>query len=324
MIAGAVLCTALAMLLPASCDVYDGLKPCPRGMNLRFVFDYTLEQGNAFPEQVNDYILHIYDEQGNYLKSYSEAGERLSDENYRLQVDLPHGNYHFVVYGYGKLEGGERLFEPVVPPAEGCKLSDLRVRMSCFDGMSDRLLQDFFYGSLDVTVEGERYRDTTIHLMRNTNSIRVLLQHLDGSPVPVDGFKFSITDDNSLFDASNNLIPNGTVTYLPWISGIAGAGSGSGEVQAGFVEFSTSRLTVGSGSRLVVRRLSDGDVVLDIPLSQYLVLSKSEKYANMDAQEYLDRQSDWSMVLFLDSLYKWINTRIIVNGWTVRLNETGL
>lgn len=328
-IAAAALCAALAMLLPASCDnFYEELDPCP--VNLRLVYDYNMEYANAFPSKVDNFILYIYDEQGNFLKSYSEAGEKLSDENYRLQFVLPDGKYRFVAYG--GMEGENRSFGPVVTPAAGKKLSDLQVLMRQQNMTSDKLLYDFFYGAMDVTVEGFMRHDVTLHLMCNTNSVRILLQHLDGSPIPVEKFKFSITDDNTLFDNGNNLIPNGTVTYLPWAKGIAGssrAGGDEAEVQAGFAEFSTSRLWRENHNRLTILRAEDNDTILSIPLNEYLLLMKSEqyksgKYPEMGAQEFLDREHDWSVILFLDSRYKWINTVIIVNGWTVRLNDTDL
>lgn len=61
--------------------------------------------------------------------------------------------------------------------------------------------------------------------MKNTNNIRIVLQQMNGEPVKDKDFDFSITDDNTLFAASNNdLLPNGTVTYTPWAQGQASTG----------------------------------------------------------------------------------------------------
>lgn len=45
----------------------------------------------------------------------------------------------------------------------------------------------------------------------------------------------------------------------------------------------------------------------------------------MSDQEFLDRESDWSMVFFLDDSnnQEWIRTHIVVNDWVVRLNDIG-
>ena len=63
-------------------------------------------------------------------------------------------------------------------------------------------------------------------------------------------------------------------------------------------------------------------VIVNIPLNTYLLFLKSELYAEMPAQEFLDRESEWSLVFFLDSNNRWYNTRIIVNDWVVRINNS--
>lgn len=312
------------LMLFFSCNIiYDDLDPCPRGVNLRFVFDYNMEYANVFPSKVDCYTLLIYDKQGNFLKSFSEEGDKLKDENYRLKIDLPHGSYHFVVYG--GITCRNRSFSFVHDPVNGM-LSDLRVRMNYRNGMSDQLLHDFYHGAMDVTVDGEMYQDMTIYMMRNTNHIRVLLQHLNGSSIPLDQFKILIEDDNTLFDAANNLISDGMILYTPWTMGKvrSDAAADDNTSPIGFAEFSTSRFSVNVNNRLIVRRADNDEEVLNIPLNKYLLLLKSERFGQMDAQEFLDRENDWSIVFFLDSKNIWINSRIIVNGWTVRLNGTDL
>ena len=52
--AGAVLLAAPALAALSSCgSVFDDLDPCPRGISLRFVYDYNMEKANAFPSQVD-------------------------------------------------------------------------------------------------------------------------------------------------------------------------------------------------------------------------------------------------------------------------------
>ena len=63
---------------------------------------------------------------------------------------------------------------------------------------------------------------------------------------------------------------------------------------------------------------------INIPLNTYLLLLKSELYADMPAQEFLDRVCEWSLVFFLDSGNRWYNARIIVNDWVVRINNSDL
>jgi hypothetical protein len=128
-------------------------------------------------------------------------------------------------------------------------------------------------------------------------------------------------------NSSNDVVPNGMITYSPWTMGEQTIGvneDGDTPISVAYAEFSTGRIMSGSGSRLTVARKDDGRVVFTIPLDKYLLLHRSELYSDMPVQEYLDREDEWSIVFFLDSGLRWLNTHIIINDWTVRLNNIGL
>ena len=65
----------------------------------------------------------------------------------------------------------------------------------------------------------------------------------------------------------------------------------------------------------------NGKKVLSIPLVNILLLLKSEHYANMQAQEFLDRQSRWNLTFFLTNDGRWAGVQIIINDWIVRIND---
>ena len=112
--------------------------------------------------------------------------------------------------------------------------------------------------------------------------------------------------------------------YSPWTTGEEIVGSWEDNdtpVSVAWAEFSTSRLVVENNPRLTITNNETGEEVFSIPLKEYLLLLRSELYADMKAQEYLDRESEWSMVFFLDDGFRWVNVHIIINGWTVRLNH---
>ena len=103
-----------------------------------------------------------------------------------------------------------------------------------------------------------------------------------------------------------------------------GITDGGREVVAAFAELSVSRLMTGNAPRLVVRRRADGRNIIDLPLNNCLMMLKSELYADMPPQEFLDRQSEWSVVFFLSGDMSWIKTVIKINDWTVRINDSEL
>ena len=75
------------------------------------------------------------------------------------------------------------------------------------------------------------------------------------------------------------------------------------------------------GPRLEITSRKTGNKVLSIPLVSYLLLLKSEQFSWMSSQEYLDRENRWSMIFFLDKGDHWWAVSIVINGWTVRIND---
>ncbi len=308
-----------------SCDaIYDDLDPCPQGAQLRFVYDYNMEYANAFPPKVDCLTLYVYDGDGNYVTTITETSSVLSDENYRMVIDLPVGDYHFVAYG--GIACSEASFRTVSEPTSGSHLSGLETTLIHDGTTSDKELHGFYYGALDLSLSATEYTEGTVEMMKNTNNVQIILQQLNGEPVYAQNFEFSIIDDNTLFDYENYLISEGETTYLPWAEGERTTGTrapGDGEdVVVAYAELSTSRLWTGNSPRLVVTNRETGETTIDIPLNNYLLLVKSDHYSAMGNQEFLDRESEWTLLFFLDDDFRWVKTYIVVNDWVVRINDS--
>ncbi len=41
----------------------------------------------------------------------------------------------------------------------------------------------------------------------------------------------------------------------------------------------------------------------------------------MPEDEFLDRNSEWSLMLFLDDQGNWLDASIVINDWDVRINN---
>ncbi|MCD8211357.1 MAG: FimB/Mfa2 family fimbrial subunit [Prevotella sp.] len=328
----AVLSAALLVVTFSSCDnaIYDDLGPCPQGVSLRFVYEYNMEYANAFPSKVDCLTLYVYDSSGNFVTKKEETTSVLADEAYRMTLDLEPGDYHFVAYG--GIACSEASFKVESEPTSGSSLSLLETYLPReADNTSSKELHGFYFGELDmqVTKETSTYDEGVVQMMKNTNNIQIILQQLNGEPVNSADFEFYITDDNTRFDSHNNIIPEGTTTYLPWAQGERTTGTRADgdededkDVVVAYAEISTSRLWTGNSPRLVVNRTEDGENIISIPLNNYLLLLKSDHYSSMGSQEFLDRQSEWSMIFFLDDGYRWVRTYIIVNDWVVRINDS--
>lgn len=340
-----ILCTAIIAVQAigfASCDnvIYDDLEPCDVGLRLRFVYEYNMEFANAFPSQVHCLTLVVYDKDGNYIQTRTETAEELlSDENWRMNVDLPAGSYHLIAYGGMACSDASFSFDPA--PGRGVAMNAVEVGMkpAMITAPDGQRLHDLFYGELDVTVpEGALdFTDATVEMMKDTNNVRIILQNIDGTPVNEADFVFRVTADNTLFDYTNSVIPTVPTTFCPWAHGETSTGLvvvNAGEyydedlepVQVAYAEFSLSRFIYNADVRLDITRAADGTSVFSRPLSllRYLLLSKSDYYSWMEPQEYLDRENRWSLILLLDSSNQhWISTTIVINGWIVRINNFG-
>lgn len=321
-----------------ACDAFDEtLEPCPHGVSLRFVYDYNMEYANAFPAQVDCLTLYIYDDCDRLVDTKVVTGDELKDEDYRMVIDLDEGYYRFVAYG--GLACQESSFYMVDEPVKGSLRTDMKAIMDteCLTAPHRKKLHDMFWGDLALET-ADQYREGTVKMMKNTNSLRIILQQVNGEPVKANDFDFEIIDDNILFDHNNDLIHHdalfpdeATVTYTPWAKGQASTGVAvvgpdrvePQPVEVAYAELSTSRLMMKNHPRLLVKRHADGVPVIDFPLNRYLLLLRSEHY-DMDDQEYLDRESRWSMFFFLKSDDTWLNTTIVVNDWVVRINNVEL
>ena len=70
--------------------------------------------------------------------------------------------------------------------------------------------------------------------------------------------------------------------------------------------------------RLIIRYKASGEEIINLPLVNCLLMLRSNLYAHMEPQEFLDRESEWSMVFFLSSDLEWTKTTIKINNCDVR------
>lgn len=323
---------ALAVLLTAtlsfsSCDrLHEDLQPCPQGVRLRFVYDYNMEFANAFPSQVDCLTLLIYDKEGRYVDSRTAFRPETADENWRMVIDMPAGQYRFLAYG--GMACDDASFSFVTDPAQTA-FADLRVQLdqASLTSPVSKPLHHLYYGDLEFEVpqagNGTDYAEATVYMMKDTNDIRVLLANLNNTPIDEADFDFSLITDNTLLNSNNNIVPTTETTYCPWSRGNLGAGvlpTGE-EATFAYAELSTSRLVRGNPTTLLITRKKDGKEVVRMPLINLLLLMKSDRYPDMDAQEFLDRESRWNVTFLIAGDDVWMRATIVVNDWIVRINN---
>lgn len=354
---GAAATLLAASLGMASCDslIYDGEGDCAPYYKVRFVYDMNMKFADAFPNEVRDVTLYVIDERdGRVVLEKHESGEALSADGYMMDVDVPPGDYTLLAW----CGEGHRTSFAVNP-------SDIHSELRCSlaarsnpeegpwgtDGSHvTQCLDNLYHGKLEAKnfppTQGTYIYE--VPLVKNTNDIHIVLQHLSGEPVDKDAFTFTVTDENGLMDWDNSLLPDEPLTYFAWYTdaGIAGvevpdysdtdqeeepggeaqnapAGRALTQVSAVVAELSVGRIVKrpkGVPQPYVkIYNNESREMIVKVPLVDYclLVKGKRKETEDMDDQQYLDRQDDYSMVFFLDEDNRWLKTEIIINSWRV-------
>lgn len=319
-----------------ACDsvIYDDEGDCSVNYRVRFRYDYNMKYADAFAHEVNTVTLYLLDREGRIVWQRTEQGEALASGDYAMTVDVVPGEYDLLAWCGTTDKGSFTIPETTTGRELTCTLNRQHdTEGAAFVGEDlDRL----FHGWLPEQTFGdtEGTYTYTVPLVKNTNNVRVVLQHISGEPVDKDKFVFAIHDDNGSMDWDNTLLPDEPVIYYAWHtdSGEAGMDTQARSVNditrsvfsAAIAELTVPRLVKGQGTRLTVTNRETGETVFSIPLIDYALLVKGFYNRDMDDQEYLDRQDEYDMVFFLDEGDRWLDTYIYINSWKVVLQNTGL
>ena len=313
-----------AVLCCTACDtIFDDEGDCEPHYFVRFVYDMNMLRADAFASQVSSVDLYVFDaESGAYVAHLSDKGEALASGSYRMPLDLDPGKYDLIAWcGLADNGGDFTVAEAVAQPGDlTCTMARSRDEKGAY---SNRNLHALFHGSLSVELpdeEGEHV--VTVKLTKDTNNINLSLNHTAG-PLDPDRFEVTMTDENGLMDYDNSLLTDEQIEYRPWSlrSGaldVATTRADGEEEGAGFLkaEISTARLMADHDCRINIVDKQEDKVVFSIPLVQWALMLRSDNHANMGEQEYLDREDEYNLMVFLaDSKDGWMAMEIYVNGW---------
>ena len=318
----------------ASCNVLtEEDQDC--ALYVRFKYDMNMNFADSFQNAVNSVTLYAFKD-GVLAYQRTEEGELLKQNGYRMRIDeIPYREKH--KYDYITWAGepdNESFTIPVLTVGKSTK-EDLFCQLNrAGNGVVSTDLEDLFHGMTN----GQDYSrsassaagdEVVIPLTKNTNNIRIVLQHLSGKPVDVNKLNFTITDKNGLMNYDNMLLGEDVITYKAWHKAQGSAGIGEQqegvitEVNLALADLTVARLMADEEPILVVTN-DEEEMVIHIPLVDYALLYKRLRYEDMPDQEFLDRQDEYNMTFFLDENYKWINQFIYINSWKVVLQETEL
>ena len=331
MAAGAVGLTTLS-----GCTMFnDNLSPCPEPITeLSFRYDYNMDYKDYFKDHVHCLDLYIFDEEGNFVDSYSELDNtRIKNGGFTVGFPLPPGKY--VAYAYGGTACKDASFVKLFESGLSLRPEHLKVDMkgsyyyvenentdapgTVFTELTNEeheslALHNLFYGKTEFEVMEERVPVDPIYMRRNTNDIKVNVGYEDKRSMDKKDFHLTIEDDNNTFDYQNNLTKSGKILYRPWVKDDTTIDH---LLQS---EFTISRLVEGNNPVIMVKSTDDKENILEIPVIGKIGDKKAEVAPEMPLQEYLDRENSWLVEITLPDDASWADAKIEIKEWDVNDN----
>ena len=321
---------AVVLCCSACNSVYDDEGDCDPRYFVRYVFDMNMLRADAFATQVNSVDLYVFNAQtGEYVTHLTDKGEALASGNYRMPLDVAPGKYELIAWcGLADNEDHFTVPQSIAKPSDLiCTLTRSHDDKGAF---SKENLHALFHGSLSVNLPNEEGEHTvTVKLTKDTNYITLSLNHKAG-PLDPEDYEVTMTDENGLMAHNNSLMADEIIEYRPWdlrsgtIDLLSETATYANEVdedhkEAGFLiaELATARLMTDHDMRINIFNKKQGKVVFSIPLVQWALLLRSAHHADMDEQEYLDRQDEYNLMVFLDGDEGWMAMEIYINGWHI-------
>ena len=316
---------ALMQLGAASCDyIHEDIEPCDH--YLHFSYTYNMLSADAFvPQMTNQETakqveLFIYDEAGQFLRSQTISSAEL--ETNRIQLDLEPGTYQLLAWA-----GLNDTDYTWTKPEAGDNIDDWQVRVNGVTDCVERELLGLFQGRMTLTIPEGGETDTEFPLVKNTNKIRfVLIDANSGTEVSTNDYTVMAVTTNGDLDANNQPISDDTFVWTPYTKSVEQVNDPEGNAvyQAVCMELNTLRLIDGSANQLQIRHDGEELPFLHVSLTDLLLLTQMESH-DMTAQEYLDRQDEYVIMLYLDTTGGTAHClEIIVNDWTIRLDDVNL
>ena len=306
-------CLLLLLVLFSCTSIDETLSECQ--LYVSFRYDYNMEFTDAFATQVNRVDVFVFDKDGTFIMKKSEQGKTLGSGSYRMQLQLPIGEYRIATWA-----GMSDAFEMPELVAGKSTLKDLTVKMKREESLiHNKVLEPLWYGGVQtVNFTGKQEQTETVRLIKNTNKFRFILQKSGpGEELDMNDCLFEIRADNGYYDWNNDLLDDDMISYQPYhLEKVEDVGI--------VAEMNTMRLLEHKKVYLTLTRKSDSKELMKVDLIPYLLLTKMEGH-NIPAQESLDRQSEYAIVFFYTpELLNFLSTKIMINGWTIWLKGEDL
>lgn len=311
-----------------------GEEPEPElpGMYVNFVFERNMQFTDGFSQRVNSVDLYVFNATGAFVARYHEEGAPLKQEGYLMELkDLQPGEYEFIAW-CGLANNDGHFTVPVdgqISRNDNVICTMATSSDNAHQAYQDKNLSALFHGRKTNAVyeQSDKKQVHTVYLTKDTNNLNITLQHRDGLEFPKNRFTVTMHDSNDMMRHDNSLHPDvNEVQYRPYRVAMGTTNTKSTRADAGTtmgnfmqVEMSTSRLMKDNNPVITVYDNESGKTIFSIPLVKWALQLRSTNYKGMDDQEYLDREDNYNLMLWLDSNKEdgWFGAEININNWYI-------
>lgn len=309
----------------SSCTKED-LEPCANYLYIKY--DHNMEFVDQFHVQVSSLRLFLFDaETGLLVREVHETGNPFP-EDYRIEIPPEWFDTRYDIMAWAGLDADSYDFPTLTPGIS--TLSDFQLKVKGYEEqLVDRrsALEPLWHGKLtDVTFAWTGEERHTISLRKNTRKFRMVVQCMDENIlVKNDDLDIRILSSGGWYDNDNQVLDpkERAITYLPYFT--------QDDPEVGVIaEMNTMRLqNEGRVNRLLITDRQNGKALLDISLMKYLNALRLLEYENMPFQEYLDREDDYHILLFVQRVKEparpeeghWLAVQIMINDWVIRFQD---
>lgn len=350
--ANKILSVAILAGAITSCDsILNYNEDCDIEYCVKFKYDYNMEEKDVFAEQVRSVTLYAFDENNNLVYLNTDQGEQLGDIDYAMNiVGVDPSQCRLIVWaGLNDESFAVPLLYPSQSQIEELNVKTLRkeaTRSTTEDEKGqyivDNSLHSLWHGEVKkgTTTRSGRQQITEVSLVKNTNTIRVVVAQVNQSGGPVTRltqktFECAIYDNNGYMNYDNTLLEDNLLTYKPYnvtsdvvsTRAFSSADEPAKQYNGIVSEMSVARLVESQKPELTIKNTATQEVLFQSSdLVKYFEEVDAEKYKdrNYSLQEYLDREDKYELVIFVDEKLALIKTVIQVNDWIIQLNDIEL
>ena len=301
---------------------------------LEFIYDYNMEYTDSFDPQVNSVDIFVFDAQDKYMftKQSSRKG-LIGGKRMFLGDDLSFGQYKILTIG-GLSESfwvSDERGNDLIPGQT--MLEDIQISLVRESNIVSHEFPSLWIG----VTQGVSYQSDMlilpVYLIKETNHFDLALVESgkdsktqilsDRTPYTLE----IVTPEGAVYGHDNTPRIKEPVTYLPYFTTV---GEENEELLKAYINSNRLFYLDDFDYRLIVRSMKTGQPLWEYDLMNLLEHTKPALCPDgspLSMQEYLDRQSEWHIVV----LYKeeepggdqggFVALKVVINDWIVWINN---